>query len=88
MTFGSLDDLAGVGLDGGSVGQPSYVEKDREYPRTQEIAEACCFLGADGLLVASARNPVEKNLIIFCDQDTAIVKDVVRNHGPIDRKAA
>jgi RES domain-containing protein len=88
MAFDSLADLAAVGLDVGSFGQLSYIEKDREYPRTQEIAEACWFLGADGLLAPSARNLSSKNLIIFCEQGTAITKEIVRNHGPIDWKTA
>ena len=86
MIFHSLDALAAVGLDVGSFGQLSYLEKDREYPRTQEIAEACCFLGADGIVVPSARNRSARNLIVFCEQDTAITKEIVRNHGPIDWK--
>ncbi len=88
MTFNSLKDLAAIGLDVGPFGQLSYFEKEREYPRSQEIAEACCFLGADGILVPSARNPSSRNLVIFCEQDTMIAKDIVRNHGPIDLKMA
>jgi RES domain-containing protein len=86
MVFESETALAAVGLDVGSFGQLSYFEKDREYPRSQEIAEACSFLGADGILVPSARNRSSKNLIVFCEQDTTIAKDIVRNHGPIDWK--
>jgi RES domain-containing protein len=86
IVFESEAALAAVGLDVGSFGQLSYFEKDREYPRSQEIAEACCFLGADGILVPSARNRSSKNLIVFCEQDTAIAKNIVRNHGTIDWK--
>ncbi len=76
--------LAAVGLDMGRYGQLSYLEREREYPRSQEIAEACLFLGADGLLVPSARDQNANNLIVFCEQDTRIEKKVIRNHGVMD----
>ena len=56
----------------------------KEYTRSQEVAEACAFLGADGLLVPSARVPASNNLIVFCEQETRIVKEVVRSHGVVD----
>lgn len=83
MHFNSLEDLAAIGLDVGSFGQLSYIEKHREYPRSQEIAEACSFLGADGILVPSARHS-SKNLVIFCDQLTLIEKEIFKNHGTVD----
>ena len=36
--------------------------------RSQEIAEACAFLGADGLRVPSARDSSQGNLVVFCEQ--------------------
>ena len=54
----------------------------RSYPRSQEGAEACAFLGADGILLPSARVPASNNLIVFCEQETRIVKEVVRNQDP------
>ena len=76
-----LELLASIGFDVGSFGQLSYLEREREYPRSQEIAEACAFLGADGLLVPSAREPSSNNLIIFCEQETPVDMTVVANHG-------
>lgn len=84
MVFDSLDGLSALGLEIARYGQLSYVERVHEYPRSQEIAEACSFLGADGILVPSAREPGSNNLVIFCEQDTSIKKEVVRNHGVID----
>lgn len=84
MRFETLDDLAALRLDVQSYGRLSYLERSREYPRSQEIAEACAFLGADGILVPSARTPGSKNLVVFCEQDTRIEMDIVRNHGPVD----
>ena len=84
MRFETLDDLAALRLDVQSYGRLSYLERSREYPRSQEIAEACAFLGADGILVPSARTPGSKNLVIFCEQDTRIGMGIVRNHGPVD----
>lgn len=84
MVFGASDRLAALGLDMGRYGQLSYLEREQEYPRSQEIAEACSFLGADGILVPSARDPQSNNLIVFCDQDTRIEKEIIRNHGVVD----
>ena len=57
---------------------------EKEYPRSQEVAEACAFLDADGLFVPSARVPASNNLIVFCEQETRIVKEVVRSDGVVD----
>ena len=81
MRFADLDSLASIGFDVGSFGQLTYVERKREYPRSQEIAEAFAFLGADGLLAPSARETSSNNLIVFCDQETPVDMEVVTNHG-------
>ena len=73
-----------IGFDTTHYGQLSYLEREKEYPRSQEVAEACAFLGADGLLVPSARVPASNNLIVFCEQKTRIVKEVARSHGVVD----
>jgi len=79
----TADQLAALGLDMGRYGLLSYLEREQEYPRSQEIAEACSFLGADGILVPSARDRQSKNLVVFCDQATRIEKEIIRNHGVI-----
>ena len=84
MRFAGLEALAQVGLRVAGYRQLSYLEREREYPRSQEIAEACAFLGADGLRVPSARDATQSNLIVFCEQPTVVEKRVVRNHGPVD----
>lgn len=71
LRFDTPGDLAEVGLNVDRYGSPSYVEKDAEYPRSQEIAEAAYFLGADGLLVPNARHD-SLNLIVFCEQDPPV----------------
>ena len=81
VRFADLDALASIGFDVGSFGQLTHVERKREYPRSQEIAEACAFLGADGLLVPSARETSLNNLIVFCEQETPVDMEVVTNHG-------
>ncbi|MDE0203857.1 MAG: RES family NAD+ phosphorylase [Rhodospirillaceae bacterium] len=81
VRFPGLEALASIGFDVGSFGQLSYVEREREYPRSQEIAEACAFLGADGLLVPSARETSSNNLIVFCEQEGPADMAVVANHG-------
>jgi len=84
MRFPSLEALSFIGFDATLYGQLSYLTRKKEYPRSQEVAEACAFLGADGLLVPSARAPTANNLIVFCEQETQVVKEIVRNHGVVD----
>lgn len=84
MVFDGLDRLGKLGLDMSRYGQLSYQEREQEYPRPQEIAEGCSFLGAGGILVPSARDPKSNNLIVFRDQDMNIGKEIVRNHGGVD----
>ncbi|MTW17196.1 RES domain-containing protein [Rhodoplanes serenus] len=60
---------------------------EREYERTQEIADAAYFLGFDGLLVPSARADCS-NLVLFTDRiapgQIAVVESA---DDPIDWKA-
>ena len=84
VRFPDLDSLASIGFDVGSFGHLSYLERKREYPRSQEIAEACAFLGADGLLVPSAREKSSNNLIVFCEQESPVPIELVANHGCLD----
>jgi RES domain-containing protein len=80
VTFETLDDLKAVGMHPRGFGGASYSDRESEYPRPQEIAEACFFLGADGIFVPSARHP-SSNLIVFCEQDTDPAMEIVRSHG-------
>ena len=80
VTFETLDDLKAVGMHDQGFGGASYSDRGSEYPRSQEIAEACFFLGADGVLVPSARHR-SRNLVVFCEQDTDPVMEIVRSHG-------
>ena len=84
IRFASMEALAEVGLRGEGYGRLSYVEREREYPRSQEVAEACAFLGADGMRAPSARDVTQSNLIVFCEQPTGIEKRIVRSHGLVD----
>ena len=84
LRFADLDALAELGLRVAAYGRLSYLEREREYPRSQEVAEACAFLGADGIRVPSARDVTQGNLIVFCEQSTQIEKTVVRSHGLLD----
>ena len=84
MRFPDLEALAAVGLDTASWGRLSYAERAREYPRSQDIAEACAVLGADGIAVPSAREPSSGNLIVFCEQDGVGEMAIVRSHGTME----
>lgn len=83
VRFLSLDALKAIGMDVAGYGLASYFEKEREYPRSQEVAEACAFLGAQGIIAPSARDLAASNLVIFCEQAGSIAKEVIRNHGAI-----
>ncbi len=80
LCFASLEALDSLGLQTATFGQMSYAEREQEYPRTQEIAEAAYFIGRDGLIVPSARAECP-NLIVFCDQEGPETFKVVRDHG-------
>ena len=84
IRFASIEALRDVGLRVEGYGRLSYVERRREYPRSQEVAEACAFLGADGMRVPCARDLTQSNLIVFCEQPTGIEKRIVRSHGLVD----
>ena len=68
ITFSALDELNAVAMNTSRYGAASYVERAGEYRRPQEIAEACFFLGADGIVVPNARHD-SLNLIVFCEQE-------------------
>jgi hypothetical protein len=61
----------------------SYVQKNDEYPRTQEIAEVAHFLDFDGLIVPSARSEAH-NVVIFCDKVPGLHASPVVDHGVVD----
>ena len=79
----SLAELSSLGLQTASYGQLSYDEREHEYPRTQEIAEAAHFIGRDGMVVPSARSEWP-NMIVFCDPAGPDSAQVVKDHGLIE----
>ena len=83
VAFDGLEALAAVGMSTAGFGAASYADKESEYPASQQVAEACFFLGADGILVPSARYE-GRNLVVFCDQDPRPEIEVLRSHGLID----
>jgi RES domain-containing protein len=83
VSFADLDALRAVGMITDGYGRAAYAEREGEYPRSQEIAEACFFLGADGIRVPNARHDSD-NLIVFCDQEPPPGVAILRNHGALD----
>ncbi len=83
LRLDSLDVLASLGLHTAAFGQMSYAEREQEYPRTQEIAEAAHFIGRDGLIVPSARADCP-NIIVFCGPAGPDALEVIKDHGLID----
>jgi RES domain-containing protein len=78
-----LDALAALGLKISTFGRLSYVDREQEYPRTQDIAEAAYFHGRDGMIVPSARSD-HPNLVIFCERAGPAAVELVADHGLID----
>lgn len=83
LRIATLEVLGVLGLKTASFGQMAYSERQLEYPRTQDIAEAAHFHGRDGLLVPSARS-AHPNLVVFCGPAGPAAVDAVRDHGPVD----
>ncbi len=83
ISFDDLAALQAIGMNTGAFGLSSYAEKKGEYPRSLEIAEACFFLGADGISVPNARHE-SQNLIVFCEQDSDKEIEVAGSHGSIN----
>jgi RES domain-containing protein len=79
----SVDVLASIGLKTAVFGQLSYAERQQEYPRTQEIAEAAHFHGKDGLFVPSARSE-HPNLAVFCGPAGPEAIEIISDRGEID----
>ena len=84
MRFPDLDAIAAVGLDTQSWGRASHPGREREHPRSQDVAEACAFLGADGIVVPGAREPFAGNLVVFCEQDGVMAPRIVRSHSNLN----
>lgn len=83
LTLVPLQTLEKLGLKVSAYGQLSYLEREQEYLRTQEIAEVAYFLGRDGLLVPSARSD-HSNLVIFCEAAGPEAVEMVRDYGAIE----
>lgn len=83
ITFGDLEALETVGMSIARFGTLSYIDREHEYPRSQEIAEACFFLGADGIVVPGARHEAP-NLVVFCEQDPRPEVELTESHGLIE----
>jgi RES domain-containing protein len=81
LVFERIDDLAPFGVEAALYGSSEYAKLQSEYSVTQQIGEAAHFLGADALIVPSARWP-GKNLVVFLNDKLIAVKD----HGPQDLK--
>lgn len=83
LRLADLDALAGVGIDTSRYGQLSYQERETEYPRSQDVAEAAHFLEFDGLIVPSARHTC-LNVVLFCDRVPPAALRAVKDHGLVD----
>jgi RES domain-containing protein len=83
LRIGSLAGLASLGMQTVAFGQLSYAEREQEYPRSQEIAEAAQFIGRDGIIVPSARSDWP-NIVVFCDPAGPTAVEVINDHGLVD----
>jgi RES domain-containing protein len=83
LRIASLAELASLGLQTAGFGQLSYAEREQEYPRSQEIAEAAQFIGRDGIIVPSARSQWP-NIVVFCSPAGPEAVEVAEDHGLVD----
>jgi RES domain-containing protein len=83
LRLADLDALTALGVDTSRYGVLSYDQQAREYPRTQDIGEAACFLGFDGLIAPSARSAA-LDVMLFNEALLPNALGVLKNHGPID----
>ncbi|MCR9219382.1 MAG: RES family NAD+ phosphorylase [Alphaproteobacteria bacterium] len=83
VTLPTLDSLAALGVDAARYGRLAYQERQAEYPRTQDIAEAAHFLGHDGLIAPNARFDC-LNAVLFCDAVSPDAYWAEADHGPVD----
>ena len=83
LRVASLAALSLLGLQTALFGQHSYAEREQEYPRPQEIAEAAHFIGRDGMIVPSARAEWP-NVIVFCDPAGPTAIEIRKDHGLIE----
>jgi len=83
LRLADLDAIAALGVEVARYGALSHVDRQQEYPRTQDIAETAHFVGFDGLIVPSARWACA-NVIVFCDRVGPDAMEVVKDHGRID----
>ena len=75
--------LSNLGVDMARYGQLTYVNRESEYTRSQQIGEAAYFLGFKGIKVPNARADCN-NLILFCDQVAPDQLELINDHGFID----
>ncbi len=86
VRISTLDQLAALGLKTGTFGRLSYNDREQEYPRTQDIAEAAFFHGRDGMIVPSARAE-HPNLVVFCERAGAAAITLSKDEGLVDWNA-
>jgi RES domain-containing protein len=83
MKIATLGDLAALGVSIDVFGRLSYSDREREYPRTQDVGEAAHFHERAGMLVPSARSD-SANLVIISEWAGPTSVSVVQDHGLID----
>lgn len=83
FVFESIESLVPFGVDASHYGGLEYSRLQEEYSVTQRIGEAAHFLGADVLIVPSARWTEQNSVVISRHSRLRHVAD----HGPQDLKA-
>ena len=86
IRFLAVKDLQELGVSRDRYGKLGYGERQQEYRRTQEIAEAAHFLGCDGLIAPNARWEC-LNLVVFTDRSRPETLAARRAMGLVDWEA-
>jgi RES domain len=86
IAFENIESLATFGIAAANYGTMDYAGLKEEYAPTQKLAEAAAFLGADALLVPSARWPCQ-NVVLLMDNLHVNSLHLVKDHGAVDLRA-
>lgn len=79
------DKLAAIGVNMATYGRLSYLQRQGEYPRLQQIAEVAFFYEYEAIIVPNARWPTS-NVVVFTEH-ARLSQMTVTDDEPVDLSA-
>lgn len=83
LNLGDEKLLSPLGVNMANYGKMTYVNRNEEYVRTQQIGETAHFLGFSAIVVPNARWDCN-NVVLFCDRLEGDALEEIQDHGSID----